>query len=59
MMAGMEELLDRLTPEAALAVIAEALKKLLPAVSEQGRLDFVRQIIGHAGDDKVASMVHL
>ena len=58
-MAEIQELLDRLAPEAALREIAAALKKLLPAVSEEGRLNFVKQIIGGAGDDKVASMVHL
>lgn len=58
-MAGIQELLDRLAPEAALEEIAAALKRLLPAVSEEGRLNFVMQIIGGAGDDKVASMVHL
>ncbi len=58
-MAKILELLERLTPEAALGEIAAALKKLLPAVSEAGRLEFVKQIVGGAGDDKVASMVHL
>ena len=58
-MAEIEELLDRKAPEAALSEIAGALKKLLPAVSPEGRLNFVMQIIGGPGDDKVASMVHL
>jgi hypothetical protein len=58
-MAKIQELMERLTPEAALAEIAAALQKLLPAVSEAGRLEFVKQIVGGAGDDKVASMVHL
>jgi len=58
-MAGIQELLDRMVPEAALREIAAALQKLLPAVSEEGRLNFVMQIIGGPGDDKVASMVHL
>ena len=58
-MAEIQELLDRLTPEAALGEIAAALKKLLPMVAEDGRLDFVKQIVGSAGDDQVASMVHL
>jgi hypothetical protein len=58
-MAGMQEILDRLSPEAALDEIAAALKKLLPAVSQEGRLDFVMQLVGGAGDDKVSSMVHL
>ena len=58
-MGKIQELLERLAPEAALDEIATALQKLLPAVSEEGRLNFMRQIAGSAGDDKVASMVHL
>ena len=58
-MAKIRELLDRLSPEAALSEIAAALKKLLPAVSEEWRLEFVKHIVGGAGDDKVASLVHL
>jgi hypothetical protein len=54
-----QELLDSLATEAALEEIAAALKKLLPAVSQEGRLNFGRQIAGDAGDDKVASLVHL
>ncbi len=58
-MPRIQELLERLPPEAALMEIAAALNKLLPAVSEEGRLEFVKQIVGGAGDDKVASLVHL
>ena len=59
MMAGIQELLARMAPEAALEEIGTALKKLLHAVSEENRLNFVVNLIGGAGDDKVASMVHL
>ena len=59
MMAGIQELLARMAPEAALEEIGAALKKLLPMVSEDNRLNFVVNLIGGAGDDKVASMVHL
>jgi len=59
MMAGIQELLARMAPEAALDEIGLALKKLLPTVSEENRLNFVVNLIGGAGDDKVASMVHL
>ena len=59
MMAGIQELLARMAPEAALDEIGTALKKLLPTVSEENRLNFVVNLIGGAGDDKVASMVHL
>jgi len=59
MMAGIQELLARMAPEAALDEIGTALKKLLPTVSEENRLNFVVNLIGGAGDDKVASLVHL
>jgi hypothetical protein len=59
MMAGIQALLAQMTPEAALDEIGTALKKLLPTVSEENRLNFVVNLIGGTGDDKVASMVHL
>ena len=59
MTAAIQELLARMGPEAALEEIGAALKKLLPTVSEEDRLNFMVNLIGGAGDDKVASMVHL
>jgi hypothetical protein len=59
MMVEIQEWLALLAPEAALEEIGTALKKLLPTVSEENRLNFVVNLIGGAGDDKVASMVHL
>ena len=58
-MAGIMACLEHTAPEAALKEIGTALKQLLPAVSEEGRMNFVMQLLGGAGDDKVASMVHL
>ena len=58
-MPGIKERLDRMTPEKALAEIEAALKKTLPLVTDEDRLNFVVNLIGGAGDDQVASMVHL
>ncbi len=58
-MAGIKKILEGLSPSQALAEIANALKNLLPLFTEEDRLNFVVQLIGGAGDDKVASMVHL
>jgi hypothetical protein len=58
-MAGIQDTLDRMAPEEAVAEIAAALKKLLPLVTDEVRVDFVVKVIGGPGDDKVASMVHL
>lgn len=58
-MAGIQETAERLAPAQALMEIAGALKKILPLVTEEERLNFMVNLIGGAGDDKVASMVHL
>ncbi len=59
MMAGIQEWLARMAPEAALDEIGTALKKILPLVTDEDRLNFVVNLIGGASDDQVASMVHL
>ena len=58
-MPGIQERLDRMTPQKALTEIAAALRKVLPLVTDEDRLNFVVNLIGDASDDKVASMVHL
>jgi hypothetical protein len=58
-MAGIQERLDRMTPERALTEIGAALKKILPLAPDEDRLNFVVNLIGGASDDQVASMVHL
>ncbi len=58
-MAGISKILEGLAPSRALAEIGGALKKILPLVTAEDRLNFVVQLLGGAGDDKVASMVHL
>lgn len=58
-MAGIQERLERMTPDKALTEIGVALKKILPLVTDEDRLNFVVNLIGGASDDQVASMVHL
>ena len=58
-MAGIQERLDRMPPEKALGEIGAALKRILPLVADEERLNFVVNLIGGASDDQVASMVHL
>jgi len=45
--------------EEALTEIGAALKKILPLVTDEDRLNFVVNLIGGASDDQVASLVHL
>lgn len=58
-MTGIQERLDRMTPEKALMEIEAALKKTLSLVTDEDRLNFVVNLIGGASDDQVSSMVHL
>jgi len=58
-MPGIQEYLDRMSPEKALKEIEAALKKTLRLVTDDDRMNFVVNLIGGASDDKVASMVHL
>lgn len=46
-------------PEAALAALARAARRLLPHLGEEARLRFMMDLLGEAGDDKVSSLVHL
>ncbi len=58
-MPGIQERLDHLAPEKALKEVEGALKKILPLVTDEDRLNFVVNLIGGGSDDKTASMVHL
>jgi hypothetical protein len=58
-MAGIQEILKRMAPAQAMAEIAATLKTILPLVTDAERLNFVINLIGGAGDDKVSSLVHL
>jgi hypothetical protein len=57
----MQELLrvlKGLEPEEALAALAGAMGTLFAHVSEEARLKILLGLVGGAGDDQVASMVH-
>jgi hypothetical protein len=54
-----DELVDRMEPEKAAAELARVIKKLFPLLEEEARLNFVMNLMGESGEDKLASMVHL
>lgn len=54
-----QEIINRIEPEKALTRLGVVLRGLFSQVSEEIRLDFVVDLIGEAGADKVASLVHL
>jgi ribosomal protein S3AE len=55
----MQEYLKKLAPEKALKEISLAVKDLFPLLGQEARLNFVVNLIGDTGVDKVASMVNL
>ena len=53
------EIVNHMDPKTALTEMAAALKGLLPLLDEETRSNFVMNLIGESGSDKVSSMVHL
>lgn len=53
------EIVNNMDPKTALAEMAAALKRLFPLLDEETRNNFVMNLIGAPGSDKVSSMVHL
>ncbi|GAB6190729.1 hypothetical protein JCM39068_04780 [Desulfocastanea catecholica] len=52
-------ILTTMDPEEAATQTAAALKQLLPLLGEEGRNQFIMNLLGESGQDKIASMVHL
>jgi hypothetical protein len=46
-------------PEDAATQTAAALKQLFPLLGEEGRNQFIMNLLGESEQDKVSSMVHL
>ncbi len=58
----MEEMLkivSGMDPEAALAEISTVLKVLFSSLGEEARSEFLWELMGESGGDKVSSLVHL
>jgi hypothetical protein len=53
------ELVDNMEPQEAASALALVIKNLFPLLDEDTRINFVMDLIGDSGDDKVSSLVHL
>ncbi len=53
------KIISNMNPEEAAAQTAVALKQLMPLLGDEERTQFIMDIIGDNGRDKVSSMVHL
>jgi len=58
-MTSLQENLKQMKPAAALAEIAQVLGELLSHQDDGERVEFLRGILGSAGETKVGSMVNL
>ncbi len=56
---SLQQIIDTLKPAEALKEMAAAIKTLFPLLEEKARLDFVMDLVGDSGQDKVSSLVHL
>ena len=52
-------IVDRMDPEEALDEISKVLKVLFSALGEEARSQFLWDLMGESGGDKVSSLVHL
>jgi len=58
-MEKIKDLVDSMDPKDAAAEIAGVMKDLFSLLDEGARLEFVMNIIGDTGEDKVGGLVHL
>jgi len=54
-----QKVVDTMDPEEALKAIAAAVKNLFSLLGEEAWVNFVIDLVGEPGTDKLASMVHL
>ncbi len=58
-MTEIQKIVDQMEPSKALDELTAVTRKLLSHLDEQARVQFVADLIGESGADKIASMVNL
>lgn len=58
-MSDIQETIDGMDPEEALAKLSTIIPKLFLLAGAEARNRFVASMIGRSGDDRVSSLVHL
>jgi len=56
---ALETILEDMEPEKALSMLSSTFRKLLPVLDDEARIEFVINLFGEAGEEKIGSMVHL
>jgi hypothetical protein len=58
-MEAIQNIFDRMDPQKALTEISKVLKVLFSTLGEEARSEFLWELMGESGGDKVSSLVHL
>ena len=58
-MEEIQKMIDTLDPQKALTEISKILKTLFSTLDEESRSQFLWDLMGESGGDKVSSLVHL
>ena len=58
-MEEIHKMIDTLDPQKALTEISKILKTLFSTLDEESRSQFLWELMGESGGDKVSSLVHL
>jgi hypothetical protein len=58
-MEELKRIIDNMAPQDALSEISDLLKDLFSGLDEEARSEFLWDLMGESGGDKVSSLVHL
>ena len=58
-MEDIQRIIDNIDPQKALTEISKILKTLFSTLGEESRSQFLWDLMGESGGDKVSSLVHL
>lgn len=50
---------EKMSLEEAVSSLGTVVKRVFRFLDDEARLDFLKDVVGEAGEDKVSSMVHL
>lgn len=58
-MKEIQQILDKMEPEEALAELVPSIKKIISHLDEEAKVSLVAELIGGPNKDKISSMVNL
>jgi hypothetical protein len=58
-MDALQNIIDGLDPKEAANALADATRRILPLLDDEGRSETIMRMLGEPGGDKVTGLVHL